>query len=135
MDLIKKLKNYAAYRAIVKERADFLAGPLFAIRTDMLRRMYTVINIPEDVVAYGPGLVESTVSEYIMKVMKTLDTIGLFELVSVYTVQKLDERNYLVVFGYRFMDPRDIAAFIKYTAAALIGTAAIAMLLHFLSTL
>lgn len=118
--MFKKIRNYFSYRSIVMEHEDEMASPQFALRVDLLGRMYTVINIPPDLVNYSKDMVETVIKQYISNTSSYLYGIGLMELVSVYAVQKLNEANYLVVFGYEHMDPRVIGFFVKY---AVIGTA------------
>jgi hypothetical protein len=135
MNLYNKIKNYLAYRKIVQLHEPALQHPRYALRVDALCRMYTVINLQADNVAYGPDMTRDLVKEYLENAVKMFNSIGLFELVSLYTITKLNEFNYLVVFGYQYMDPKRMMQAAVYGGAGLAAAGLVYALVTFLSRL
>lgn len=102
--LFKKLKLYNQYRKIIRDNREILSGPTLNLRVDRVYRLYTVINMPDDVKTYGKSLTEKYLKEYISSVDSKFNEIGLGELVGIIDMNKIDETNYLVVFGFSLMD-------------------------------
>ena len=135
--MLTKIKNYFAYRSIVMAHEKELAGPAYALRVDLLGRMYTVINMPETLSGYttDPDMVANIVTRYVASTSRYLYDIGLYELVRVYAPQKINERNYLVVFSYQHMDPRIVGMVVKYGVVAIASILALWGVLHVLSSI
>ena len=80
----------------------------FNIRVDNSYRMYTVLNIPEDLIGEAYSLKKSDIDkisenftrEFTIEVSKFLDTKGLKELYEIYEIRKVDKYSYLIVIGY-----------------------------------
>jgi hypothetical protein len=70
--------------------------------------MYTVINIPEDIIgeAYSikksdiDRISENYIKEYSSELSKFLNKNGLSELFEFYEIKKVDKYSYLVVIGF-----------------------------------
>ena len=58
----------------------------------------------EDVKTYGTSLTEKYIKEYISKVDTLFNTLGLSELIGIKEMSKIDEQNYLIVFGFSIFD-------------------------------
>lgn len=132
MNFYNKVRNYIAYRKAVTQHEAALAHPRYALRVDALCRMYTVINVPQDTVAYGPDMTRDLVKEYLDGAAKMFNSIGLFELVSLYTISKLNEHNYLVVFGYQYMDTKKLVLGALYAGVGLLVAGLLYALVLFL---
>lgn len=80
----------------------------FNTRVDGSGRLYTVINIPPNLVEEPYNLRKSDIdaiaknylTEYSNKISIFLNSIELIELYDYYEVKKVDKFSYLVVFGY-----------------------------------
>ena len=78
------------------------------IRIDEAYRLYTVLNVPEELIGEAfsikksdiDKISESYIREYTMVVAKFLNSIGLSELFQSYEVKKVDKLSYLVVIGF-----------------------------------
>ncbi len=80
----------------------------FGLRIDKAQRMYTVLNIPEEIIGDAFSLKKSDIDrisenyikEYTSEITRFLTSKGLGELLSFYEVKKVDKYSYLVVLGY-----------------------------------
>jgi len=104
ISLYKKLKLYNQYIKIINENRDKLTSPSLNLRIDRAHRLYTVINMNDDVKTYGTSLSEKYIKDYISNVDTVFNKIGLGELVGILDGKTLDETNYLVVFGFSLMN-------------------------------
>lgn len=132
----KKFKLFFEYKKIIKENKTKLLTK-FNLRIDWSKRLYTVLNIPEniDIDKYGSDvqvnkqkfefenkLSHSYIQKYIASVDKHLKKIGLQELVGIYDIRKIDNRNYLLIFGYTLFDSASMGnKLIAIILAAVIG--------------
>lgn len=104
---LKKLSLFREYRKIIKSSSSDIETR-FGLRIDKAHRLYTVLNIPEDVIGEAYGLKKSDIDrisenyirEYISEASKALNSIGLSELFSIYEVKKVDKYSYLIVLGF-----------------------------------
>lgn len=103
MNVFKKLKYYKFYKKIIKDNKDML-NRKYNLRIDDAYRLYTVLNMPTDVEAYGSKLTEKYLTEYISKVDTALMELGLNELIGIGEMKKIDEINYLIIFRFSLMD-------------------------------
>lgn len=106
ISFFKKLNLFSLYKRKVKENKTRLNQEL-NIRVDSAYRLYTVLNIPEEL--YGEftlkksdidKISENYIREYIFQVSKFLKEIGLNELFESYEVKKVDKYSYLLVIGF-----------------------------------
>lgn len=102
----RKLRLFSFYRKIVKKNKIKLEREL-NIRVDSADRLYTVLNIPEEL--FGEftlkksdidKISESYIREYMFEVSKSLRELGLNELFESYEVKKVDKYSYLLVVGF-----------------------------------
>jgi hypothetical protein len=106
ISFFKKLRLFSFYKKIIKQNKVRLEREL-NIRIDSAYRLYTVLNIPEEL--YGEftlkksdidKISENYIREYIFEVSKFLRSIGLNELFESYEVKKVDKYSYLLVIGF-----------------------------------
>lgn len=104
---IKKIRLFSSYRKSVKSIKNILDKD-FNIRVDGAYRMYTVINIPEDIIgeAYSikksdiDRISENYIKEYSSELGRFLNKNGFSELFEFYETKKVDKYSYLVVIGF-----------------------------------
>jgi hypothetical protein len=93
------------------------------IRVDRVKRIYTVINIPEELFvddAYGlktndiNRVSRTYLTEALRDMRQILNSIGLNELYESYETKKVDKYSYLVIIGYKFLNTKKIANFFWY---------------------
>ena len=107
ISFFKKIQLFLYYRRIVKQNKVQLEQNL-NIRIDEAYRLYTVLNVPEELIGEAfsikksdiDKISESYIREYTMVVSKFLNSIGLSELFQSYEVKKVDKLSYLVVIGF-----------------------------------
>jgi hypothetical protein len=104
---LKKLNLFSFYKKILKENRNEIEQS-FGLRIDKAQRMYTVLNIPEEIIGDAFSLKKSDIDrisenyikEYTSEITRFLTSKGLGELLSFYEVKKVDKYSYLVVLGY-----------------------------------
>lgn len=106
ISFFRKLRLFSFYKKIVKKNKAKLEREL-NIRVDSAQRLYTVLNIPEEL--YGEftlkksdidKISESYIKEYMFEVAKSLREIGLNELFESYEVKKVSKYSYLLIVGF-----------------------------------
>ncbi|MCF8493884.1 MAG: hypothetical protein K9G65_00565 [Rickettsiaceae bacterium] len=105
--ILKKLKLFSLYKKVLKENRDEIEQS-FGLRIDKAKRMYTVLNIPEEIIGDAFSLKKSDIDrisenyikEYSSEITRFLTLKGLGELLSFYEVRKVDKYSYLVIIGY-----------------------------------
>lgn len=122
MNFIKKIRLYLTYKRIIKKHKKTLAKKGYEIDVDYIGRMYTVVNLPQDVVDYGHDLAQSHIQKYIQKVDSLFFKIGLNEYVGIYDIRREGDLDYVVIFGFKFLDMvRVINNLITFLFIALVG--------------
>ena|ERR1035437_3132335 len=109
----KKIKLFFTYKNAIKQ-ASFILQNEMNLRFDRVGRLYTVLNLnAEDIANYGPKLsaqiVQKYINDYISKADKLFLNLGLTELIGLVEIKKIDELNYLIVFGYSLFNSRKVA--------------------------
>jgi hypothetical protein len=106
ISFFKKLSLFSFYKKTLKQNKVRLEREL-NIRFDSAYRLYTVLNIPEEL--YGEftlkksdidKISENYIREYSFEVSKFLKSIGLNELFESYEIRKVDKYSYLIVIGF-----------------------------------
>lgn len=105
--LLKKIRLFSFYKKVIKENRSEIEQN-FGLRIDKAQRMYTVLNIPEEIIGEAFSLKKSDIDrisenyikEYSSEISRFLTSKGLGELYSFYEVKKVDKYSYLVVIGY-----------------------------------
>lgn len=80
----------------------------YGIRVDSAYRIYTVLNIPEELIGEAYSLrksdidriSESYIKEYSKNLNNFINSIGLGELCEFYKIEKVDKYSYLLVLGF-----------------------------------
>jgi len=112
MSVIKDLQLFFSYKSILKKNKVRLNGD-FNIRIDGADRMYTIINIPTNLIEEPYNLrkadidliAENYIREYISNLSTFLNSIGLVELYDFYEpIKKVDKYSYLIIIGYKKLD-------------------------------
>ena len=107
ISFFKKLSLFFTYRKSIKKIEKQLERE-FNVRIDGAFRIYTVLNIPSELIeepynlrkADIDALAQNFNKEYSTQLSKFLDTNGLYELYDFYDVEKVDKYSYLLIFGF-----------------------------------
>jgi hypothetical protein len=131
ISFFKKLRLFSFYKKIIKQNKVRLEREL-NIRIDSAYRLYTVLNIPEEL--YGEftlkksdidKISENYIREYIFEVSKFLRSIGLNELFESYEVKKVDKYSYLLVIGFSLFRSNVFYNNLYYKFLPILGVASI----------
>ena len=141
MGIFKDLKLFFSYRKIIKKSKIQLESQ-FSIRIDNADRMYTVLNIPTNLVEEPYNLRQSDVDsiaqnyirEYISELSTYLNSIGITEMYDFYEpIKKVDKYSYLIVIGYKQLDSVEINRIIyRIIIPVLSGLSFIALIIFLL---
>lgn len=107
MNIFKKIKLFYSYKNIILKNKSPLKEKL-NIRIDKAIRLYTVVNLNKEDLGQNfilkktdrETLAKPFLDDYIRKASIELNSIGLLELYSLYTVEKVDAYSYLIVIGF-----------------------------------
>jgi hypothetical protein len=122
MNIFKRIQLFFTYRKIINSIKDKLLVEN-NLRIDRVYRLYTVINMPDDVENYGGKLGKKYVEEYLRNIDQIFVGYGLYELVGILELKKLEGNNVLVVIGFKFLNTQRIANYLLFIAfIALIST-------------
>jgi hypothetical protein len=105
--IMKKMSLYSLYKKTINENSAELLNR-YNLRIDSAHRMYTVLNIPEDIIGEAYSLrkadIDRIADKYLREFSSDLATMlndkGLPELYDFYEVKKVDKYSYLVVIGF-----------------------------------
>ncbi len=108
MNIFKKISLFWNYRRAIIDSKTILSER-FNIRVDGAQRLYTVINIPEELVGESYSLITSDINRisenyvrgYNEELSKFLNSKNLNELYEIYEIKKVDKFSYLLVIGFR----------------------------------
>jgi hypothetical protein len=111
ISFFKKLQLFLNYKKIVKQNKIELERSL-NIRVDNAQRLYTVLNVPEELIGEAYSLKKSDIDrisetyirEYVFEVSKFLNSKGLMELFRTYEIKKVDKYSYLIVIGFSLIE-------------------------------
>lgn len=115
VSLFRKIKLYRQYSQLISSNRVALGEA--NIRIDMVDRLYTVVNVPEELFegVYDTRksdiarISQTYLSEYLRNTRRMLDGMGLGELYKTYDTRKVDKYSFLVVIGFSLFDTRRIA--------------------------
>jgi len=107
ISLFKKIRLFNFYKKSIKKNRDSLERN-FNLRIDKAKRMYTVLNVPEEIIGESFSLKKSDIDrisenyikEFSSELTRFLSTDGLGEMLSFYEVKKVDKYSYLIVIGF-----------------------------------
>jgi hypothetical protein len=108
ISFLKKIKLFNSFKKALKENKSELQLK-FNIRIDNAYRLYTVINVPEELIGEAYSLKKSDIDrisenyirQYSADLGSYLNSKGLNELYEFYKIDKVGKFSYLIVFGYR----------------------------------
>lgn len=111
ISLFKKIKIFKSYKRILKS-IKFELETKYGVRIDNAYRLYTVLNIPSDLIGESYNLNKSDIDKisqtYIREFMKEisafLESKGLRELFFFDKVSKKDKYSYLIVILFSLID-------------------------------
>jgi hypothetical protein len=107
ISFFKKIKMFLFFTGFLKKNKSDLER-IFNIRIDYANRMYTVLNIPEELIGEPYNIrksdidkiCEKFIKDYSMNLSSFLNKNGLGELYEFYEIKKVDKYSYLIVIGY-----------------------------------
>lgn len=107
VSIFKKIKLFNLFKKVLKFNKDELSLK-FNLRIDRANRLYTVLNVPEELVGEAYSLKKSDIDRisenyiksYSNELAEYLDTKGLKELYDFYKIDKVGKYSYLIVFGF-----------------------------------
>jgi hypothetical protein len=116
MSILKDLRLFFSYKSSIRKNKVRLQGD-FNMRIDNADRMYTVLNIPTNLVEEPYNLrkedidkiAQNYIRDYINELSTFLNSIGISELYDFYEpIKKVDKYSYLIVIGYKQLDSVEI---------------------------
>lgn len=107
LSFFKKLKLFKTFKQTLSDNRKELEQR-FGIRIDMAKRLYTVVNIPEELIGEPYNIrksdidkiSENFIKEYSLELANYLDSKGLKELYEFYKIEKVGKYSYLLVIGF-----------------------------------
>lgn len=130
--LIKKIRLFYLYKKSVKLISKQL-DKNFALRIDSAYRMYTVLNIPEEIIGEAftlkksdiDKISENYIKEYSTELSRVLNNNGLSELFEFYEIKKVDKFSYLIVVGFSLFKSNEYYNKLYWRVYPIIGISAI----------
>ena len=109
--MFKKLKLFFSWKKTINSIKIELEQK-FNARIDDASRIYTVVNVPDDLVGEAYSLKkadidkisENFIRQYYVELGNTLNTNGLQELFDVYELKKVDKYSYLLIIGFKLFN-------------------------------
>ncbi|MFV2015050.1 MAG: hypothetical protein ACC656_06465, partial [Candidatus Heimdallarchaeota archaeon] len=106
MNIFKKFKLYVIYRKLIITFKNELLNK-FNIRTDQIKRMYTVINVPDETQIYGEEnsgrLTENFLKQWLANLDSYLFEKGIKEYSEVQEITPIDKQNFLIIIKYKYL--------------------------------
>ena len=107
LSFFKRMKLFRFYKRSIKENRNELEQK-FSVRIDRAYRIYTVLNIPEEVIGEAyvlkksdvDRIAEAYIKEFSKELGEFLNSKGLSELYDYYTLTKVDKYSWHVVMGF-----------------------------------
>ncbi len=107
ISFFNKIKMFFFFKRFLKN-SKYDLERIYNIRIDYADRMYTVLNIPEELIGEPYNIrksdidkiCENFIKEYSMNLSAFLNKGGIGELYEFYEIKKVDKYSYLVVIGY-----------------------------------
>lgn len=104
----KKLKLFREFRKVINDNKNYL-NVNFGIRVDRAYRLYTILNIPEELFGEAFSLRKSDIDrisepyirEYTNELGVFLNSKGLNEMFDFYELTKVDKFSWKIVIGFK----------------------------------
>ena len=121
MNIFKKISLFFTYRSTLKSISKELEIE-YGTRVDSIFRMYTVLNIPESLIEEPYNLrkndidniAQTYIKEFSSQLSQFLNGKGLFELYSLYQMEKVGKYSYLIVTGFSLFNTQKVAKSILF---------------------
>lgn len=105
--MLKKLRLFFVWRKVINQNKSLIENK-FKLRKDLACRLYTVVNVPEELVGDAYSLrkgdieliTKNYVESYTQEVSKWLNENGLQELYKIYEIKKVEKYSWLIVMGF-----------------------------------
>jgi len=115
ISIFKKISLFFTYRKAIRKIEKQLERE-FNIRIDGAYRIYTVLNVPSELIEEPYNLrkgdintlSQNFIKEYSSQLSKFLDSNGLYELYDFYNVEKVDKYSYLLIFGFSLFNSQKV---------------------------
>lgn len=126
LKFFKKITLFFFYRRQVLASKEYLLQN-FNARVDYIFRVYTVLNIPKELIEEPYNFRSSDINNisqnyikaYSNEIQNYLISVGLRELFDIYEVKKVDKFSYLLIFGYSLFNTRKIANKLIYISISI----------------
>lgn len=137
--MLKKLKLFFFYKKTINQ-AKFELEQQFKLRIDKAQRLYTVVNVPEELVGEAYSLKKSDIDRisenfvraFTQDLSKNLNTKGLSELYRIYEIRKVDKYSYLIIIGFSLIKSNKLYNFLYYgIIPSLVAASIISLLILF----
>lgn len=136
VSLFKQLKLFDSYRENIKKNKDELKLK-FNLRIDRADRLYTVLNIPEDLIGESYSLKrsdidrisENYIKQYSNELSTYLNSKGLNELYDFYKIDKVGKYSYLIVFGFSLFKSQNYYNILYYGVIPVLSIVMLSLLL------
>jgi hypothetical protein len=107
ISIFKKIKLFNNFKKIINQNKSELELK-FNIRVDGAKRLYTVLNVPNELIGEAYSLKRSDIDrisenyirQYSTEVGEYLNSKSLKELYDFYKIEKIGKYSYLIVFGF-----------------------------------
>ena len=138
ISFFKKLKLFFLYRKTIKQLRPEL-GKIFNARIDNAYRIYTVINVTDELITddnysldskYLESVTQKTLKTYTNNLTGYLNSKGLNELYEFYNIEVVDQYSYLVIYGFSLFKSDIFYKRLYRAIPIIIGTATLAILLR-----
>lgn len=115
ISIFKKISLFFTYRKAIRKIEKQLERE-FNIRIDGAYRIYTVLNVPSELIEEPYNLrkgdintlSQNFIKEYSSQLSRFLDSNGLYELYDFYDVEKVDKYSYLLIFGFSLFNSQKV---------------------------
>ena len=140
VSIFKKISLFLSYIKIIKSLSRDL-GTNFGARIDNAYRIYTVLNIPENLIeepynlrkADIDNLAKNFMRDYSNQLSRFLNENGLIELYDSYDVEKVDKYSYLMIFGFSLFNTQKFFRNLYLIYLPLACIILISLLIYFLN--
>lgn len=121
VSIFKKISLFNYYKKTIKSNREELKLK-FNIRIDKAKRMYTVLNVPKELIGEAYSLKkqdidkisETYIKKYSSELNDYLNSLGINELHDFYQMKKVGKYSYLLVFGYSLFKSQQYYNYIYY---------------------
>lgn len=139
VSIFKKLSLFFLYKKVLKGlRRDLELQ--FNARIDNVNRIYTVLNIPSDLVEEPYNLrkndidtiARNYIKEYTSNLSSFLNSRGLAELYVIYDLEKVDKYSYLIIVGFSLFNTQKVSRSLLLVWTPILFTLSLSTLLYFI---